>query len=337
MNRHDYIALLDPSLPEDPNLQQPPNLGDVLITEAVIEALNELFPEREIKRFASHKFMERKEMQMIKEAHFAFVGGTNLLFSDMLTWRELKLRKGKLTWLFPGIRNLILFGTGWGQGYGQPITFRSKILYKRILHPHLIHSTRDSYSASKLSGNIHYKTVNTSCPTTWNIRRENVNKLNDTATCLFSLTDYDTDINSDENIIKLLLEHFNNLIFFPQGKHDAEYLYSMEIVKKHKPFFQLIDRNVDSFKQFINSEKFCYVGTRLHAGIKCLQQGKDALIIGTDHRSFEMAKDINLPVIKRNQLDKLKQWLESETLFNAPLNIPAKNIATWKNQFRKHF
>ncbi|MEI9807422.1 MAG: hypothetical protein WDO16_05805 [Bacteroidota bacterium] len=67
----------------------------------------------------------------------------------MRGYRSFRVREGWLVWLFPGIKDLILFGPGWGAGYGEPVHFKTVHFYKKILHPDYYHSLRDQYSADK--------------------------------------------------------------------------------------------------------------------------------------------------------------------------------------------
>jgi predicted transcriptional regulator len=90
------------------------------------------------------------------------------------------------------------------------------------------------------------------------------------------------------------------------------------------------------FKQYIESNSLTYIGTRLHAGIKCLEQNHKSIIIAIDNRAIEIAKDTNLPICLRQDYTVLLEWLEGKNVFNNQLNIPEKEIALWKNQFSKY-
>ena len=54
------------------------------------------------------------------------------------------------------------------------------------------------------------------------------------------------------------------------------------------------------------------VGTRLHAGIRALQKGNQALILSVDNRATEINKDINIPVISRFDLAQIEIALSRE-------------------------
>src|SRR5690349_8592706 len=107
MRTGNHIVLLDPAL-QDNNGNSSDNLGDLIISDAVVSQLNEMFPGKELVRISSHDFLTAAHRKLINSALFSFVGGSNLLYADMLTYRQLGLRRGKLLWLFPGFKNLIL-------------------------------------------------------------------------------------------------------------------------------------------------------------------------------------------------------------------------------------
>src|ERR1039457_4331431 len=105
-----HIALLDPSLMNhEGNLSA--NLGDLIIYDSVNKIIAGLFPSKEIIRISSHVPLEKKHQQIVNNAEFAFVGGTNIFLSDYSGYRLLKLKNdSSLLWLFPGVKNLIFLG-----------------------------------------------------------------------------------------------------------------------------------------------------------------------------------------------------------------------------------
>jgi predicted SAM-dependent methyltransferase len=65
-----------------------------------------------------------------------------------------------------------------------------------------------------------------------------------------------------------------------------------------------------------------------------MAKGLDSLILGVDNRSLEISKDINLPVVQRNDFQSLKMWLSGERIFD-PVKLPLSDIEEWKNALRK--
>jgi hypothetical protein len=327
-----YITLLDPSL-MDHELRPSTNLGDVIIYNSVRKILDELFPKMEIIRIASHVPLLKKHFEIIRKSEFTFVGGTNIFTSDIVNgFRLLPIKKeGNLNWLFPGLRNLIFLGVGWGIGYNSPINLKTRIYYRRLLSKKFIHSARDSYSANKMNGII--EVCNTSCPTMWTLNQYEVNRKENNTQCLLTLTDYHQDIDLDTQLIKMCLDNFSTITFFPQGIDDLKYLSSLEIYKSNRDKFNLLPHNIELYYNFVMNEKFTFVGTRLHGGILCMQMRKDAIIVGIDNRATEMGKDTGLPVIKRNEFSLLQKWFNKEPIYS-PIQLPVNNIQNWRRQFQ---
>ena len=137
----------------------------------------------------------------------------------------------------------------------------------------------------------------------------------------------------DNLFIKILLEYFQQLVFFPQGANDIEYINTLEQYKKNKDRINILAFDLEAFDNFIKAEDFTYAGTRLHGGIRCIQQNKATLILAIDHRAIEMAKDSGLPVIKRNDEELLRKWLDGTKIFSTNISLPVKNITRWRQQF----
>ncbi len=328
-----HIALLDPALKNHQG-DLPTNLGDIIIYDSVKRVLGELFPKFDIVRISSHVPLKREHFRIIKQAEFTFIGGTNILTSDIVNgYRQLPIKRedNKWMWLFPGLNNIILFGVGWGSGYKLPISQRTKIYYKRMLSKNYIHSLRDSYSANKMKKLV--KIVNTSCPTLWGLAKTKVNRVGTEDNCLFTLTDYRNDKQKDSLLIETCMANFSKLTFFPQGEQDLEYLNSLEIYNKNKDKFNILPHCINTYYEFAQNESYTYVGTRLHGGIHCLQVGRDAVIMSVDNRATEMASDTGLPVIKREELKTLQEWLNGKPIFEN-IELPIDNIEIWKNQFQ---
>ena len=326
------ITVLDPGLKDHQGLPSL-NLGDVIISEAVQEELRQMFPGSEIIPISSHTLLEEKHIRLIKESDMCFVGGTNLLSSDAMAFRGMPLSDKKFIYLFPPVTNLVLMGVGWGFGYQQPVRFKTRLFYKRLLSRQKMHACRDEYSTNKLNRATSVKTINTCCPTTWKLRSPINYRMNNYTDCVLTLTDYSKDTVKDSELIETILENFSKVFFFPQGSGDKEYLESLDIYKKNASRFVVLPHNYDESTSFLHSHpNLTYIGTRLHAGIRCMQLGMDTLIIGVDNRALEIHNDTLLPVIKRNDQDRMNRWLKGDKIFE-PVKLPLENISIWKNQF----
>lgn len=326
----DYIALIDPSIFNNLNVSSP-NLGDIIIYDSVRKILKQLFPKHGIQRISAHEVIGRREISIIRNAKYVFVGGTNILSSTVNNFNRLIPEPGRRNLISPGFNKVVLVGAGWS-AYSHSSNLYSKVYYNRILSWQYCQSVRDSYTFNKMKFFLG-KTLNTSCPTTWNLDEQFENKFNPKYNkILFTLTDYSTDKLSDSNLLSAILNtDCNEIFFFPQGLKDLDYLCSLPIYKINKAKIKLLPYSYQEFESFVEHNSFNYIGTRLHAGIKCLQKNMPALIIGIDNRAIEIAKDINLSVCQRADMEAVRTWTSSSE--GSRLQLPKKNINLWLKQF----
>jgi len=62
-----------------------------------------------------------------------------------------------------------------------------------------------------------------------------------------------------------------------------------------------------------------------------MQYKRRTIIIGIDNRAVELARDFNLPVIKREEIKRLSDRINS--IFKTIVSLPVENIEKWRNQF----
>ncbi len=329
----EYIVLLDPSIKDEKN-KSSYNIGDRIIFKSVKKILTGIFPHLPLEQISAHGSLNRKEKKLITNSTFTFVGGTNILTSDVRnSIRLVPERKDFLSFLFPGIKNLILLGTGWCDYVPAPDAW-TRIYYQRIFHHRYLHSIRDNYSVAQFNKAFFRNTVNTSCPTTWELNSNFNNVFNPAyGKIMFTLTDYNTNSAVDSRLIQTLFDNGQEeYIFFPQGAYDIDYLCSLDIYKKNSRKIKILNHSYHEFEQFVNNTRFNYIGTRLHAGIYCLKANNPVLIASIDNRATEIGKDIHLNVFDRNDIKSIRSWMENSDT-PPSLDLPLKNIALWKNQF----
>jgi hypothetical protein len=314
------IVLLDPSI-RDNNLPSY-NLGDIIIYESVKKFLDEKYPDAEIIRISSHQKILDAQKKLIKNADMSFVGGSNILTSNILTFDRMVPSKKRFFHFFPGFRNIITIGVGWSK-YDQIPSFHTKVYYRNIL-------SKENFHSMGLN-----KVINTGCPTIWSLQnRLPLNFDHSYKTTLFTLTDYCRDEDNDNKLIEIILKNTDGkYYFFQQGPRDREYLESLSSYKKNAAMFELLPYDYQIFTNFVNNTRFNFIGTRLHSGIKCMQSNNPALIIGVDNRAIEMHKDFKLPVVKRGEHEKVLKWIGGDMIFLEPLNIDKDAIQNWTNQF----
>jgi len=329
------------------------NLGDKIIQLYCNDVLSNLFPHTFMVDIPTRNRLINKNYVQLKNSDYSFVCGTNLLNSHMKrnqSWnitldnirKQLLLINGKRNFIkhpfsaFETVRtmdkffdNNILFGVGWGAYQDTPDNYTKKLL-KLILSSSTLHSVRDSYTENKLKQCGINNVINTGCPTMWNLTSSFCKSIDSTKSnnVITTLTNYNRNYQNDSVLLNLLLKSYKNVYIWIQAAEDYEYLKDLGYEKKLK----IIAPTLEDYSSVLEQNDIEYIGTRLHAGIFALNHKKRTLIVGVDNRSFEIAKDTNLPVIRRNQdLDKLEDLINNNRETN--IVIPEANINIWKKQF----
>lgn len=318
------IGLIDPALYS--TVDTSPNVGDLIISRAVHRELRSIFGEStEIVAIPSHQYPSRHSLKLLDDAEYVFVGGSNLLWFRWLLPASWKIGPLGLAYF----RNLILLGVGWG-AYNIKANAYGRWLCSVILSQNHVHSVRDSFTSDIANRDLHISKVsNTACPTMWCLTEENIASIHTYKgdECIFSLTDYSRDPQTDGLLIRDLSELYSRrTLFWPQGNEDLEYCRSLGYTGR------AIDRSLTSYLQLLSSgTRFDYVGTRLHAGVLCLEHCVRTLIIGVDNRAKEIAADTGLPTVDRNDRLGLLKWVEGDT--DVHIHLPATEIDGWRQQF----
>lgn len=315
------IGIIDPAkfTHEAPS----PNIGDHVISRAVHRELKNVFGEEtEFFSAASHQYPSRQIVKELSKCDRIVVGGSNLLWFRLARPQSWKIGP----WGTLGYRNLILFGVGWG-AYEIPPNLYGKIICSTILDRNRIHSVRDGFTANVAGKGLGISSVlNTACPTMWCLKDSLLQAIHHKRgdECIFALTDYAKDPVTDGQLIKALkVTYGSKLLFWPQGKGDLRYARSLGYDGR------AIDENLEALLNALNSgTQFDYIGTRLHAGVLCLEHRVRTLIIAIDNRATEIGKDTGLPIVSRGNTEAINQWLgESRPV---QLKLPSDNINRWK-------
>jgi hypothetical protein len=316
------ICLLDPSL-QNQSGSPSDNLGDLIIHRAVNRELKHLFGDCEIVRISTHDFMDVNHIKLIQSCSLVFIGGTNLLSSNMKEYRQWKISLKQAI----RIKKAILLGVGWWQYQSEPNLY-TKTLLNLALSQRFVHSVRDSHTHKQLSSLYIKRSLNTGCPTMWPLadgRFEDIPKTK-SSKALLMITDYLKQPEADRKLIELLLSKYEQVFFWPQGKGDAEYVSNMELP------VTWLERSLESLDKFVDSEDFDYVGTRLHGGVRCLLSKKRSLILEVDNRAREIALDTGLPTAKRDDFAYIAQWIEQPPSIN--IKMDSSRINQWRSQFK---
>jgi polysaccharide pyruvyl transferase WcaK-like protein len=302
------------------------NIGDFIIMDSVNRELKELFKDDMIFYTLTHDIVSKSTYRLNKISDYSFIGGTNLLSSNMHRYNQWKINLYDSLYL----KNIILMGVGWWQYQNKP-SFYTKYLLKSVLNDKILHSVRDSYSEKMLKNIGINNVINTGCMTMWTLTEEHCKDISKSKAenVVFTLTDYNKDLLKDQELIDILNKNYKNIYFWPQGSGDLDYIKSLKNNKK----VIILGGNLSSYDELLNDTAMSldFVGTRLHAGIRALQKKRRVIILGIDNRAEEKSKDFNLKVLNRNNIDNLEDWICSEFSTNIRLNI--ENINKWKSQF----
>jgi hypothetical protein len=302
------------------------NLGNEIIMESVNDVLNELFFDDFIIRIQCTDLIGKMSKKYIGLSNFSFIGGSNLLTSEMNVYKQIGF---KMLDSFK-VNEMILFGVGWWQYQKEPNLF-TKIFLKNLLSNKNIHSVRDFYSEQKLKKLGITNVLNTSCPSTWTLTKTHCAQIpkRQSQNVVFTLTDYNLDYQNDENLINLLKKNYENIYFWPQGLNDIKYLDSLKTDDHHR--INILPPKLKVFDDLLINNDVDYIGTRLHGGIRAMQKKKRALIISIDNRASEISSDIGINVAARGSENDLRNFICNS--YDTSVNIPENNISIWKNQF----
>ncbi|HIF9071224.1 TPA: polysaccharide pyruvyl transferase family protein [Photobacterium damselae] len=301
------------------------NVGDCIIMDAVKEHLYPLIS-NQIVTLPTHDSIGFEGLRILKHSEFSVVGGSNLLSSHLFRYNQWKFGFKDLYFL----NHAVLMGVGWWQYQDKPDYITTNV-YKRILNSNMIHSVRDDFTLEQLNSIGINNVINTSCATMWNLNKEHCILIpkEKSENVIFTLTDYNQDIVNDKKLIDILINNYEQVYFWPQGSGDLSYIKKISNDKLDK--ISIINSHLIDFDNILKMGNIDYIGTRLHAGIRALQNKCRTIIIGIDNRAKEKANDFNLLVIDRGSVIDVSDIIKSNIVTN--IKLPIDNINKWKSQF----
>jgi Polysaccharide pyruvyl transferase len=301
------------------------NLGNWIIMDAVYLHLYEMFSNDFFFKIPNIE-ITKHTLNYLSTSDRIFFGGTNALSSKMESYKQLGFNLLNCH----KIKDVTLMGVGWWQYQNIKTSRYTKYILSKTLSPQYFHSVRDNYTKNKLNDIGFKNVINTGCPTLWNFTKQHCVSIPKykTDNVILTLTDYNQDFVRDKRLIEILLKNYSKIYFWVQGKGDYDYIKTLVA----ENFYEIIPPYLDAFDDFLKNNTVDYIGTRLHAGIRALQYKRRSLILSVDNRAAEMAKDFNLPVIQRDNIETIEhQFILSE--YTTDINIPFQDIYKWKNQF----
>lgn len=311
------LALFNPSIASG-------NVGDSIIIDAVLRELSNVFPDESVIHIPTQDVVGSVSKRIASECVHRFVGGTNLLSSQMLKYKQWKIN------IFDSqkMRDITLMGVGWWQYQKSPDLYTS-VLLRRVLSKKKIHSVRDEYTKVKLSAIGITNVLNTGCPTMWGLTSEHCAKVSNekAASVVFTLTDYKRLPHIDRKLIDTLKKMYKTVYFWPQGTGDLKYIHSLS-----PSGVRILPMTLSAFNTLLDSEtSLDFVGTRLHGGVRALQKKRRTLILAVDNRAREISKDTKLPVVEREDFEAIENWIQSPCRPNIKMDFDAIN--SWRRQF----
>lgn len=303
------------------------NLGDFIVMDYCGKVLDSIFHNDFIVRVPTHERMSEVTYRYAAKSSYKVVCGTNLLTGQMNKYNQWKLVPRDAF----NIDDVVLMGVGWRK-YGEEPDIYSKWLWKKVLSHNLLHSVRDSYTEKKLREMGFNNVINTGCPTMWNLTPEHCADIPKTKSnrVVMTTTRYNKNPEDDNIMLEILLKKYNEVYFWIQSLEDYNYAMNLRGGDKLK----FLPPKLESLDLILSEDDIDYCGTRLHAGIRALNHGKRTIVIATDNRAIEIAKDTLLPICPREEVaEKLEELIDSS--FDTKIILPQSNINRWLNQFQR--
>lgn len=313
------ITLFDPSIASA-------NLGDQIIQDAVHRELTDLLPLDQIITVPTQEVISSISIRRAMQARYRLVGGTNLLSARM---REYKQWQINLRQSF-SLHDVTLMGVGWWQYQDKP-DFYTRTILRNVLSRERQHSVRDEYTRRKLASIGIENVLNTGCPTMWRLTPDHCKQIPATKAdaVVLTLTDYHPDPANDTQLIDLLKKHYATVYFWPQGGGDISYFSSLQ-----RSDLKVLRPSLAAYDELLRDAKSLdFVGTRLHGGVRAMQNLRRALILAVDNRAKEISADTGLAISAREELNAVEQWIRSPEETRIAMNWTS--IADWKSQFTR--
>lgn len=316
------IGLLNPSIASS-------NLGDFIIDQSVKSAIGKLDSQAMVTEFPTQIYLSFDAKSLMQNQNILFVGGTNLLSSNLNEKNQWKIDKSFSRYI---ANKVVLLGCGWWQYQGQPNRYTSSI-YRSLLNSNVLHAVRDEYTADKLRSAGVNNVVNTCCPTLWSLNKEHCRQIKTgrSPNVITTVTFYNKNYEKDRYLISTLINNYERVYVWIQGIEDLSYINSLNI---DMDSLNIVSPTLSAYDDVLAKGNIDYVGSRLHAGVRALQHKIRTQIVAVDNRALEIGRDVNLNVISRNDAEHAIDFIQGE--YKTEINLPEENIAAWFDSVRSH-
>lgn len=306
------------------------NIGDQIISDSIKKQLAPLFRNDYIVEVSTRLPLNYYFGKRFIGFDLKFVLGSNILNPNRTYGYRKQWAVSHRTAKMWG--PAVLIGAGWST-YSDYLSPGQKLIWKRVLHKTFKHSVRDQYTLEKLQGIGYDNVLYTGCPTMWSLTAQHCAHIPSRLSneVVFTLTDYRQAPEQDKKLISHLKKIYNKVYFWPQGIADIPYIQSL-LSPENLSEISVLSPTLDAYDRLLEeNQQIEYVGTRLHGGIRALQKKRRALIISVDNRAKEIHRDTNLPILEREEPERLTETLHKPIRYE--LDIKSSNIEEWKRQF----
>lgn len=316
------IGILNPSIATS-------NLGDLIIYDSVYKELRSIYPNDLFTNFPTQMYTSYDAMVLMRQKDLLFISGTNLLSSNLETTHQWKIHKGHKKFLN---NKVVLFGCGWWQYQGD-INNYTKDIYNTVFNKDVLHSARDQYTVDKLKSIGINNVVNTTCPTLWSLTPEKCRSIPKTKKeeVVTTLTFYHKNPKLDYRMLEILSNNYKKVHLWIQGMNDVHYYNEINTGFKN---IELLPPTMEAFDEILTKPNIDYIGTRLHAGVRALQNNIRTLILAVDNRAVEIGKDVNLNVIERENVEDSIHFINNP--YTTSIQLPKENIERWCKALNKN-
>lgn len=301
------------------------NCGDGIIMENCMLQLSDCMDVAALQHIPTHRLPTEEEKQQLRASRKKILCGTNILSGHMRSYGLWRLGADVSPY-----RETILMGVGFDSKDDSFDRYTQQLL-RTILSKNVFHSVRDSFSEQKLKSMGIPNVLNTGCPTMWNLTPERCAAIPvvKATNAICTVTDYCRDKANDKAMLDVLLDSYEKVYLWLQGKDDLAYIRELGYEGK----LILVPSTLADYDTVLEQSDLDYVGTRLHAGIRALSKGHRSQIISIDNRAECISADTGLPILKREDVRlMLKERLSRN--FETNITLPRENIIRWKGQFQ---
>lgn len=269
-------------------------------------------------------------VQQFINCKYKFVGGSNILVPNLLThfpqW-NINLFN------YQPMKGCVLVGVGAGVGAEKKIDRYTKYIYQHLLNRAYYHSARDERSKDYME-RLGLKAINTGCVTMWMLTPDFCKTIPSKKSdrVVFTLTpgSQPNRQEKDQYMIDTLRRCYQEIYFWPQGMHDADYYRSLSNTEGIK----MLGASKQAYDDYLTNNDTDYVGTRLHGGIYAMRHRRRAIIIAIDERARAINAKNHLNCIDIDNLMDLEAMITSKFDTNIVMDYDA--IRKWKSQFSEY-